>query len=185
MKTRRFLAAAIGLALCLGLSQSASASSNAAAFQAITLCHASPTGQGSSGPAKSYELISVDNQGELNGHLGHPNDIIPAPEQGCPNPSPSPSPLPSPSTSPSGPPVPPVTPPVELVRYRIFTTMPRSHQVLLLAPDLKATVTRGCRNFTVEVGETILHVRSYDRTFLRVKSQEVLLAAAIGQKHGC
>lgn len=54
-----------------------------AGFQPVTLCHASPTGAGNSGQAKSYELITADNQGQLNGHLGHPNDIIPAPE-GCP-----------------------------------------------------------------------------------------------------
>lgn len=53
-------------------------------FQPVTLCHASPTGEGNSGPAKSYELITVDNEGQLNGHLGHPNDIIPAPSGGCP-----------------------------------------------------------------------------------------------------
>ena len=51
-------------------------------FDPVTLCHASPTGEGNSGPAKSYELITVDNQGQLNGHLGHPNDIVPA--ESCP-----------------------------------------------------------------------------------------------------
>src|SRR3990167_6955205 len=53
-------------------------------FVPVTLCHGSPTGSGNSGPAKSYELITVDNQGQLNGHQGHPNDIIPAPDGGCP-----------------------------------------------------------------------------------------------------
>ena len=53
-------------------------------FVPVTLCHASPTGAGNSGPAKSYELITVDNAGQLNGHEQHPNDIIPAPEGGCP-----------------------------------------------------------------------------------------------------
>lgn len=53
-------------------------------FVPVTLCHASPTGAGGSGPAKKYELITVDNQGAYNGHLGHPNDIIPATK--CPTP---------------------------------------------------------------------------------------------------
>jgi len=55
-------------------------------FVPVTLCHASPTGAGNSGPAKSYETITVDNAGQLNGHTNHPNDLIPAPEGGCPVP---------------------------------------------------------------------------------------------------
>lgn len=53
-------------------------------FIPVTLCHATPTGAGGSGPAKKYELITVNNQGQLNGHLNHPNDIIPA--ESCPTP---------------------------------------------------------------------------------------------------
>jgi hypothetical protein len=53
-------------------------------FVPVTLCHASPTGAGGSGPAEKYEEITVDNQGALNGHIQHPNDLIPMPEGGCP-----------------------------------------------------------------------------------------------------
>jgi hypothetical protein len=45
-------------------------------FVPVLVCHASPTGAGNSGPATSYELITVDNAGALNGHMQHPNDII-------------------------------------------------------------------------------------------------------------
>lgn len=74
-------------------------------FVPVTLCHA--TGS----ETNPYEEITVDNQGQLNGHQNHENDIIPAPEEGCPDedeeeetspsPSPSASPSPSPSASPS------------------------------------------------------------------------------------
>ena len=47
-------------------------------YTPVTLCHAHPTGAGGSGPAKGYVLITVDQSGAFDGHLGHPNDIIPA-----------------------------------------------------------------------------------------------------------
>ena len=44
----------------------------------ITICHA--TGSASN----PYEEITVSVNG-LNGHIGHTDDIIPAPIEGCPN----------------------------------------------------------------------------------------------------
>jgi hypothetical protein len=49
-------------------------------FTPVTLCHA--TGSLSN----PFETITVDNQGQLNGHTHHDGDIIPAPENGCPGP---------------------------------------------------------------------------------------------------
>ena len=43
----------------------------------LTVCHAT------SDPANPYEEITV-NSTTLNEHLGHPNDINPAPKGGCP-----------------------------------------------------------------------------------------------------
>src|SRR5258707_2835691 len=48
-------------------------------FQPVTLCHA--TGSATN----PYVVITVDNQGALNGHLNHPGDIIPAPGGLCPS----------------------------------------------------------------------------------------------------
>lgn len=56
----------------------------------VTLCHAHPTGEGNSGPADGYVVITVSTQGALNGHQGHPNDLIPMPVGGCPLPPPDP-----------------------------------------------------------------------------------------------
>jgi hypothetical protein len=60
----------------------------------VTLCHA--TGNG------GYVTITVDrNSTAYQGHLGHPNDIIPAPPGGCPSgptPEPTPTPTPEPTT---------------------------------------------------------------------------------------
>ncbi len=47
-------------------------------FIPVTLCHA--TGSDSN----PYVVITVDNQGALNGHSNHAGDIIPAPAGGCP-----------------------------------------------------------------------------------------------------
>jgi len=49
-------------------------------FVPVTLCHS--TGSESN----PYEEITVDNEGQLNGHENHEGDIIPAPEEGCPQP---------------------------------------------------------------------------------------------------
>jgi len=70
-------------------------------FQKITICHAT-------GSEKNpYVEITISTQGELNGHLPHHDDIIPAPAEGCPGvaggasvettPSASPTPTPIPS----------------------------------------------------------------------------------------
>ena len=60
---------------------------NGDGYVPVTICHATPTGAGNSGPANKYELITPDNQGVFEGHLGHPNDIIPASKEGCPTPA--------------------------------------------------------------------------------------------------
>jgi Tol biopolymer transport system component len=54
---------------------------------AVTICHAT-------GSAKNpYVEITIDLQAVLNGHeLHHPDDIIPAPAEGCPTPPPPPPP---------------------------------------------------------------------------------------------
>ena len=50
---------------------------NRTTSQPLTICHATDD------PANPYEEITV-NRAELNEHRGHPNDINPAPEGGCP-----------------------------------------------------------------------------------------------------
>src|SRR5258706_1292228 len=49
-----------------------------AGFQPVTLCHA--TGS----KTNPYVTITVDDQGSLDGHMKHKDDIIPAPSGGCP-----------------------------------------------------------------------------------------------------
>jgi hypothetical protein len=61
-------------------------------FTPVTLCHATHSA------TNPYETITVDNQGQLDGHSHHSGDIIPAPESGCPLPTPSPT-LPTPSNT--------------------------------------------------------------------------------------
>ena len=45
-------------------------------FEPVTLCH--------DAGGKKFVEITVANQGQLNGHLGHEGDLIPIPENGCP-----------------------------------------------------------------------------------------------------
>lgn len=68
----------------------------------VKICHA--TGSTSN----PYVLIVISDQAVLHGHQGHPNDIIPAPNNGCPKPqsNPDPSPSPNPHSSPSPTPTP-------------------------------------------------------------------------------
>ena len=75
-------------------------------FQQITICHAT-------GSIKNpYVEITIAEQGVLNGHLPHHDDIIPAPPGGCPtslisgasvelSPTPTPSLSPTPTPTPS------------------------------------------------------------------------------------
>jgi len=89
-------------------------------FQQITICHAT-------GAEKNpYVEITISEQGVLNGHLPHHDDIIPAPAGGCPtslisgasvvggsalvSTSPSPFGSPSPAVSPIESPTPTETP---------------------------------------------------------------------------
>jgi hypothetical protein len=51
---------------------------NEGGFQPITFCHATSSAK------NPYNEITTDNEGVFNGHLDHENDIIPAPEGGCP-----------------------------------------------------------------------------------------------------
>lgn len=60
-------------------------------FTPVTLCHATHS------QTHPYDTITVDNQGQLNGHIHHDGDIIPAPASGCPTPSLSPTLIPTPS----------------------------------------------------------------------------------------
>jgi hypothetical protein len=71
---------AAGIVAALGFAMIASAAFAAGdgTYTPVTLCHAHPTGAGGSGPADGYVLITVDQSGAFDGHLGHPNDIIPA-----------------------------------------------------------------------------------------------------------
>jgi hypothetical protein len=70
------VAALLGIA-SFGVAASASANGSSG-FQPVTLCHATHS------LSNPYVTITVDNQGKLNGHLHHADDIIPAPEGGCP-----------------------------------------------------------------------------------------------------
>lgn len=84
-------------------------------FQQIAICHAT-------GAEKNpYVEITISEQGVLNGHLPHHDDIIPAPAGGCPTevvggasieltPTPSPTPTPTPTPTPSESPSPTETP---------------------------------------------------------------------------
>ena len=51
----------------------------------VTICHWVPAHGG------SYIVITVDDDGAFEGHAGHPNDIIPAPADGCPAPTATPT----------------------------------------------------------------------------------------------
>ena len=81
-----------------------------ATFQSVTICHG--TGNG------TYQTITVDNEGELNGHINHQanlGDLIPAPNGVCPEPtatatgSPEPSGTPQPTIDPCDGPCPTAT----------------------------------------------------------------------------
>ena len=42
----------------------------------VDICHETSAGR--------YIVINVSNTSTLEGHIAHPNDIIPAPDEGCP-----------------------------------------------------------------------------------------------------
>ena len=90
---KKFVIMALGLALTFGLAIStadlAQAKSNKAGYQPVTLCHHTHSN------TNPYVTITVDNQGQLNGHTHHGGDIVPAPANGCPGktkPTPTPTP---------------------------------------------------------------------------------------------
>ena len=61
---------------------------NSRGYQPVTLCHHTHSN------TNPYVEITVDNQGQLNGHTHHQGDIIPAPAGGCPGkttPTPTPT----------------------------------------------------------------------------------------------
>lgn len=76
MKKFLFILLAFGLVFFAG--KQVLAKSNDHGFTPVTLCHA--TGSQSN----PFVTITVDNQGQLDGHEHHDGDIIPAPESGCP-----------------------------------------------------------------------------------------------------
>jgi Tol biopolymer transport system component len=102
--------------------------------QKITICHAT-------GSAKNpYVKITVADDGVYNGHIKHPDDIIPAPAGGCPVPTDTPTDTPTPTGTPPTPtdtppptPTPPPPPPdievepkpfacVQLIVFHTFRT---------------------------------------------------------------
>ncbi len=78
------------------------AKQSSSGFQPVTLCH--HTGSATN----PYVTITVDNQGQLNGHIHHSGDIIPAPAGGCPGKT-QPTPTPTPTCTPTPTPTPTLT----------------------------------------------------------------------------
>lgn len=76
-KLLKGFSALAGIALVIQMTTPQFARGVAIDFVPVTLCHA--TGNG------SFVEITVSTQGALNGHLGHEDDIIPKPENGCPS----------------------------------------------------------------------------------------------------
>lgn len=68
----------IAVALGIFLVSSSIALAKKDAFQSVTLCHQEGNG--------NYVTITVNTEGQLNGHSKHEGDIIPKPENGCPVP---------------------------------------------------------------------------------------------------
>lgn len=85
MKRARILLPLVaGLGLIAGITATA-VTGEGEGHTPVTLCHWVPAHDGST------ILITVDDDGSsgnknLEAHLGHENDIIPAPEEGCPPP---------------------------------------------------------------------------------------------------
>ena len=80
-------------------------------------------------------------------------------------------------------------PPPELVRYRVFTTMPKYQTHVRWVADAHIRIVRHCHAFVVKLtsgaAQTAVRVFSKPRTFLRVKSEGKLLDSAIGKRQGC
>ncbi len=77
-KITPILAGIIMFVLAISIASIAQAKQSSAGFQPVTLCHHT------SSTTNPYVIITVDNQGQLNGHTHHSGDIIPAPSGGCP-----------------------------------------------------------------------------------------------------
>lgn len=88
--------------ISFSFSSIAQAKQSSSGFQPVTLCHHT------SSATNPYVTITVDNQGQLNGHEHHQGDIIPAPADGCPGkthptpPTPTPTLAPTPTPTPLG-----------------------------------------------------------------------------------
>ncbi|MEK6220852.1 MAG: hypothetical protein N2D54_01220, partial [Chloroflexota bacterium] len=101
-------------------------------YEPVTLCHATHSA------TNPWVEITIDNQGEINGHSHHPNDIIPAPDGGCPVPSVTPTPPPSETPEPTET---PITPDIVVTESPERESPPKD---LVIEP-----VVALCVNFTV------------------------------------
>ena len=201
---RKLLILTLGLAM-LGVTMTPALAS----ADHVTICHR--TGSASN----PYVQISPSAAGVYNGHLAHEQvgnglggDIIPPFDyqgqtysknwdavgqaiwnNGCNVPATPPPPPPPPCQVTHTCPPPPPPPPPALVRYRIFTTMPKWHTSVRWTADARVTITRHCHSFVVKFhsGTALTAVRAFSkpRTFLRVKSDGLLIASAIGKNQGC
>jgi len=94
--TKKFVIMASGLlllfSLVISVADLAYAKQSSSGFQPVTLCHHTHSA------TNPYVTITVDNQGQLNGHTHHGGDIIPAPAGGCPGKT-KPTPTPTPTTT--------------------------------------------------------------------------------------
>ena len=200
---KKLLILALGIAM-LGVTMTPALAS----ADKVQICHRTASA------SNPYVQISPSAAGVYNGHLAHEQvgnglggDIIPPFDyqgqtysknwdaagraiwdNGCAIPVVTPPPPPcGPNTFNCPPPPPP--PPVQMARVRVFTTMPSWRESFRFRADAKVRVVRACTHFTVRLheGDQKLKVRvpSKPRTFLRVRSDGVLLASAIGLSQGC
>jgi hypothetical protein len=107
----------------------------AAAQETVALCHA--TGD----PAAPYVLVRADAEG-LAGHLEHPDDIVPAPDAGCPGPEPQPAETPAddayalPTATPTRPPRDIVPRPASRPRSRRVVAPANAEPLAATAPSI-------------------------------------------------
>lgn len=76
-RARRAAAAVLALAGVAVIAGSESAAQGVSAARRTSICHRTPAGK------RPYSKVLVS-PAQLNIHLGHPSDVIPAPQRGCP-----------------------------------------------------------------------------------------------------